>query len=469
MTGLVQATSLGPTSVIDSTGQGLTIAEAGVGLEALGTTGSEDISITIGGPVQQAVLYWAGRKFPCDQDGSGNCVIPVSPYGDQVLMLDGNTITGDVIGSESQLTGGAGQAVHNIGYAADVTAIVQAKVTSAGAGIHVFTIEDGDTENNLDRLNGAGLLVLYTNLADGGIYRVQVFSGLDFAFGRSDQVPAAQVTEPIIFNLNAADEDRIAEVIIFAGDATLTRPDRIDVTVDGTTDSIFDALAGADGPGWDTLTTNVNVPSNSNSVTVQLFSAPFGQNPDSLLWTTGAIRIPVPGSANARITGGGWRVTGSNGESIRVSNGLTLHCDITLSNNLQINWDGGSKWHINKFVDAAFCLDDPDFTPEPPDSPADTYVGVDVGKLNNSSEAVACFILEDHGEVKNDPDGPDRSLIRIWKPGTAPALADFDLSGPDPCKVDSSPPTTSNTVLYVPHSDVNGNLQFHFDQPHKGN
>ncbi len=173
----------------------------------------------------------------------------------------------------------------------------------------------------------------------------------------------------------------------------------------------------------------------------------------------------------ARITGGGWRVTGSGGEDVRSSGGFTLHCDILLSNNLQINWrDGGSnKWHINKVVDAAFCEDDPDFTPEPPAAPADTYVGVDVGKLNNSTDpagSVACWVFEDHGEVAGDPDGPDQAMIRVWDTGAGPAIGDFDLSSDDPCKLVSDPPG-AETVLFVPRSDVDGNFQFHFDQPHK--
>jgi hypothetical protein len=175
--------------------------------------------------------------------------------------------------------------------------------------------------------------------------------------------------------------------------------------------------------------------------------------------------------AFARITGGGWRVTGSNGESVRSSNGLTLHCDLTLANNLQVNWDGGNKWHINKVVDAAFCFDDPAFTPEPPAAPADTYVGLDVGKLNNADGAVACFILADHGEVAGDPDGPDQALIRIWDVGFDPGITADDLDDPGfDCLASSSDPYTDpNTVLFVPLSDVSGNLQFHFDQPHKGN
>ena len=173
--------------------------------------------------------------------------------------------------------------------------------------------------------------------------------------------------------------------------------------------------------------------------------------------------------AFARITGGGWRVSGTNGESIRSSNGLTLHCDIELANNLQINWNGGQKWHINKLVDAAFCLDDPDFTPEPPAAPADTYIGIDVGKLNNDTSAgsFACFIFTDHGEVASDPDGEDQALIRIWDVGFDPEITadDLDDAGFD-CSSDAAN-ADANLVLSVDLQDVDGgNLQFHFDQPH---
>ncbi|MCH8871007.1 MAG: hypothetical protein IIC85_14945, partial [Chloroflexi bacterium] len=290
--GVAQATSLGPTQAIDVTGQGLTIADAGVGLEGLGT-GSQNMSIDIGGAVQQAVLYWAGRDRPCTGDSIGGCEIPLSPspYKDQVLMFDGNLITGDIVGTESQLIAWQGQDILNIGYAADVTSIVQAKATTAGT--HVFTIEDGDTANNLSTLNGAGLLVLYTDPADAGFYRVQVFAGLDFAFGRSDQVAAAQVTEPVVFDVSPLAHDRTAEVIAFVGDADGDRPDRVDITSGGVTSTITDELVGSDGLRWDTLKKTVNVPANSSSVTVQMFSVPFGENPDSMLWTTGAMRIPL--------------------------------------------------------------------------------------------------------------------------------------------------------------------------------
>jgi hypothetical protein len=178
---------------------------------------------------------------------------------------------------------------------------------------------------------------------------------------------------------------------------------------------------------------------------------------------------PGASPALARVTGGGWRVTGSDGVDVRSSGGFTLHCDITLSNNLQINWGQGNKWHINKFVDAAFCKDDPEYTPEPPDAPADTYFGLDVGRLNNTDGSVACFKFEDHGERSGDPDGPDQALIRIWEVGFDPGISAEDLDDPGfDCLVsDSDPSTDSHTVLFVPESNIKGNFQFHEDQPHK--
>jgi len=178
---------------------------------------------------------------------------------------------------------------------------------------------------------------------------------------------------------------------------------------------------------------------------------------------------PGASTALARITGGGWRVTGSDGVDVRSSGGFTLHCDITLSNNLQINWGQGNKWHINKFVDAAFCKDDPAYTPGPPDAPADTYFGLDVGRLNNKDGSVACFKFEDHGERSGDPDGPDQALIRIWEVGFDPGIRAEHLDDPGfDCLVRVSDPSTdSHTVLFVPESNIKGNYQFHEDQPHK--
>lgn len=172
------------------------------------------------------------------------------------------------------------------------------------------------------------------------------------------------------------------------------------------------------------------------------------------------IRVTVlEETASARVTGGGSQLAmiGSDGDRVRVTRGFTLHCDITLSNNLEINWPGGNQWHIDKFVDDAFCEDNPAFEPNPPTASADTYVGLDSGRLNNVEGSVACWVFEDHGE----PGSLDRAMIHVWEVGFDPGIT--DLSVPDPCGTEAGP----NTVLFVEFSEIaGGNIQFHEDQPH---
>ncbi len=288
--GTVGAKALVINPSLDMEGPGLTLVEDGVGLESLGS-GTETLTVDIGGPVQVAYLYWAGRERPCTTDGAGVCTIPYQPYLDQELIFDGTPITGEVAGTESQAEGGNGQTIHNIGYVKDVTDIVAAK----GTGVQSFTLADGDTAKNLFRLNGAGLLVIFTDEADPVTYKVMVYDGLDFAFGRSDQLLEATVTTPVVFNHGATAEERTAHLVIFSGDAVLDRPDRVDITdAFGVTTEIVNQLVGADGESWDTIVLDITVPANGGTTTAQLFSEPFGEYPDSLLWEVGALRIPLP-------------------------------------------------------------------------------------------------------------------------------------------------------------------------------
>jgi hypothetical protein len=275
-----QATTL--SVALDVSGTGLSVTEAGVGLEGIGA-GSQNLSVNIGGPVQAALLYWAGRDRPCPENPPGTCVIPSQPYKDQVLRFDGNTITGTIIGTEGQPISGGGP-INNIGFLADVTSIVQAK----GTGPQTFTIMDGDLASNLFRLNGATLLIIYTDPANAATCRVIVFDGLDFAFG-DDPVPGAtRVTVPITFNHGSEPGARQGQLIIASGDTQPTRPDRIDIS---NNPSLVNTLDGSDGHSWDSDTITINIPGGVGSTTVQLFSAPAGQNPDSLLWELGALRV----------------------------------------------------------------------------------------------------------------------------------------------------------------------------------
>jgi hypothetical protein len=274
-----------PLSVtLDIQGQGLALSEGGVGMIGIGT-GTRSMNVDIGGPVQKALLYWVGRDRPCPMSG-GSCVITSSPYKDQVIRFDGVLLTGTIIGTETQPTSGGGP-INNIGFLADVTSLVQAK----GTGLQTFALKDGNTASNLFRLDGAGLLVIYTDPADTATYRLIVYHGLDSAYGIDPTPGPTRVTAPVTFNHGADTVARVAKLRVFAGDAEATRPDRIDISNNA---SVFNGLDGSDGIWFDSDALVVNIPAGVASTTVQLFSEPLNQNPDSLLWILGALRLPMP-------------------------------------------------------------------------------------------------------------------------------------------------------------------------------
>ncbi|MDH3458479.1 MAG: hypothetical protein OER90_16675, partial [Gemmatimonadota bacterium] len=149
-----------------------------------------------------------------------------------------------------------------------------------------------------------------------------------------------------------------------------------------------------------------------------------------------------------RMTGGGTirlegMVDGSLME-VRFTHGFTLHCDILLSNNLEINW-GGNQWHIEKeSLENVSCTDDPDVSPEPPVAPFDTFLANAYGRLNGVDGSYIEFKLQDAGEPggKNDKAG-----LMIWAPNDTPYV--------------------DSPVVSVPFAfTVGGNLQAHYDQPH---
>jgi hypothetical protein len=140
-----------------------------------------------------------------------------------------------------------------------------------------------------------------------------------------------------------------------------------------------------------------------------------------------------------RMTGGGHQV---RIDDVRITRGLTIHCDIVLSNNLEINWPG-NRWHLDKPLTSALCIDDPDVSPFPPAAPFDTFVGEGLGALNGAPGSWVKFTFVDAGEPGSD----DTAWIRVWSPGADPAL--------------------DAPVLEVSGNLTGGNLQAHYDQPHR--
>ena len=148
---------------------------------------------------------------------------------------------------------------------------------------------------------------------------------------------------------------------------------------------------------------------------------------------------PCTGPSLGRFTGGGKQIRLSDG--LKVTRGLTIHCDLLLSNNLEVNWPTGNKFHMLEHLETVECSDDPNIHQQPPPAPLDTLIGMGIGRYNNHPGYTIEFTLVDAGE----PGGNDQMGIKIYQ-----------TSNP------------SNVVLDVPLQQMTtGNLQAHFDQPHK--
>lgn len=183
--------------------------------------------------------------------------------------------------------------------------------------------------------------------------------------------------------------------------------------------------------------TYTNLPVNNGSVTV----VPEG-GWKYVIFHNREEQPVVPG----RMTGGGHqlRVDGA-----RVTRGLTLHCDVTLSNNLEINWPGGNKWHLEKeSLDSISCIDDPAYEPFPPAAPFDTFIATATGSLNGVDGAIIDFKFIDDGE----PGRTDEAYITIYEPNLGPGQV---------------APGSEVVALQVGGQLDGGNLQAHYDQPHK--
>jgi hypothetical protein len=104
----------------------------------------------------------------------------------------------------------------------------------------------------------------------------------------------------------------------------------------------------------------------------------------------------TPPPCDGRMTGGGSVFFGVD-PRVRVTRGFEIHCDLSVPNNLQVNWLKGNKFHLTELT-YANCTDDPNIIQDPPAAPFDTFEGRGIGKYNNQPGATIHFIFVDAGE-----------------------------------------------------------------------
>jgi hypothetical protein len=164
--------------------------------------------------------------------------------------------------------------------------------------------------------------------------------------------------------------------------------------------------------------------------------ASWGDGAGGLQSASTTVTIPTDclNQGDGRFTGGGSQI---RVDGVRVTRGLTIHCDLKLSNNLEVNWQG-NQFHMEEHLTTTSCTDDPGITQAPPAAPLDTLIGVGRGRYNGEDGFTIEFTLVDYGE----PGTADQMAIKIYK--------------------------GANVVLDVPLQVLTGgNLQAHYDQPHK--
>jgi hypothetical protein len=265
-------------------GPGLSVAVTGAGLLR---SRSASLTVDVPGTVSFALLVWSGRG-PCRTDpATGVCGLGEAPYADQVISFDGASLTGEVAGLEL-----ASSEVDrlNVGYMADVTEAVAAR----GPGRLTFAVVDPDRRNDLLELEGVGLLVAYTDPGVAASYRLMIATGLDFSYGEALARGDEQATQAVSFVHGAAKGARPADLLLFAAGGEAKRPDRIDVSHN---DSLVNLLDGAQGPRFDSDRVPLRIPGAVGTTTVQVFSEPWGQNPDSTAWSLAALYLPLPVAA----------------------------------------------------------------------------------------------------------------------------------------------------------------------------
>jgi hypothetical protein len=147
---------------------------------------------------------------------------------------------------------------------------------------------------------------------------------------------------------------------------------------------------------------------------------------------------PPPPLCNGRFTGGGFQIDAND---LKVTRGFTLHCDELLSNNFEVNYKlGGTahNFHTDKNPEVTECSKP--VVPNPPNADVSRIVIINQpGSLDGVDGHLITIVLEDWGE----PGTADRAYIAV--DGVA---------------------LTGGSVL-APALIDGGNIQAHFDQPHK--
>jgi hypothetical protein len=289
---------LGPPSITVAGGTG--VVTAGIGLENHG--GTLNFSVPAGATINQVLVYWGGFNQPSSGStgpgGSGGgskkpgkTPIEVAPilgeFGvkylvippDDSLAINGIPITGSLIGGPTHFY----NFVEGTTFRAEVTDL---GLVSPGPNSLAITGLDFGAETH-----GASIVVIYS-LPHQPPANITIRDGQDLAFYLFS--PPLDTTAPQNFAFTPSVISRIASLTIMAGSVAENRPNKILVTVEGTTVPYVDLLGSFQGDQWDNAILSVVIPAGADDLRVQILSAPDAtpNNPASLAWISAVLSIP---------------------------------------------------------------------------------------------------------------------------------------------------------------------------------
>ena len=452
--------TLGPPSIPIAAGSG--IAVGGVGLESQPGT----LDVDVPGDVEQVILYWAGATR--DETDSG----------DDTIVVDGTEVTGTLIGGPAFFFSFDDNSVFHSNYRADITGL---GLVSSGANSLSVEGLDFSFENS-----GAGVLVIYS---DGTTAAIGAVDGLDLAF--RDFPDPRQTTVPQTISFDPADEDRVADIAIFAGSVGgADRENTIRVTTGGNVRDFVDPLSSSAGELWDSIVLNMMVPAGADSLTVQILSGPDGDLPASLNWVGAGVSVPVPEEPGlCWLTGGGVKFEAilgmdlaTHGPRDSVGGVIAPSCDLDPSRGGQ--WNQLShrlKLHFQAHAfDRVACGNVPGIEPGS-ESPVTDFNYIEAwgsdgtlkgirGNRTDLSGLSYFFRIEDRNEPGNEQantDGADvdRYFLHVWDENgdTVLLIEDPDGDG-DPSTVEPLTITGGNMQIHQTSCDDGGGASLPIEQ-----
>lgn len=263
MAGADGTETLAPPSIPLARGSG--VATGGTGMHTQPATMTVDVPA--GATVEQVLLYWEGHYDTGEPDST--------------IVIEGNTVTGTVIGGPTLFFGNVQAVTHR----ADITSL---DLVSAGTN----TLDVSGLEFSF-RNNGAGVLVIYD---DGTETIIDLRDGQDLAYFEFD--PPLDTTVAQTFTFAASPTAREATLDLFAASVAdgEARPNALDVTVAGDTTRFTDIFSSNAGPEFDVVRRTITVPAGATQLTAQALSVGDGtaNQPASFDWIGIALSLRPP-------------------------------------------------------------------------------------------------------------------------------------------------------------------------------